>query len=52
MNSLYFYELPIGQLFTRNGNDYRKKSSRTACLLCSGRVFYFALKEVIHPIVN
>ena len=50
MYSRQFHELPIGRLFTLNGNDYHKQSSRTARMLSTGRVFYFAQKDVIHPI--
>jgi hypothetical protein len=50
MFSRQFDELPVGRLFHCNGNDYFKQSTRTARLLSNGRVFYFAQREVIHPI--
>jgi hypothetical protein len=52
MYSRFFHELPIGRLFTLNGNDYHKQSSRTARMLSNGQVFYFVLKDVVHPIAN
>ena len=52
MYSRYFNELPVGRLFHCNGNDYLKQSTRTARMLSNGRVFYFSIKEVIHPIAN
>lgn len=50
MFSRQFNELPVGRLFHCNGNGYFKQSTRTARLLSNGRVFYFAQREVIHPI--
>jgi hypothetical protein len=45
-----FAYIRIGQLFHVNGNDYQKKSTRTAVLLSHGRTFYFSKNEVVHPI--
>ena len=50
MYSREFRELPVGRLFRCNGNDYLKQSTRTARMLANGRVIYFRLSEIIHPI--
>jgi hypothetical protein len=50
MTGLDFAELRIGRLFHLNGSDYIKQSSRTARMLCNGRVFYIGKTEYIHPI--
>lgn len=50
MYSKEFNEVRVGRLFRYNGNDFCKQSTRTARLLMNGRVFYFAQKEVVHPI--
>ena len=50
MTGLDFQELRIGRLFHLNGNDYIKQSTRTACMLNNGRVFYIGKTEYIHPI--
>lgn len=42
-----FKELHIGAIFTDNGNDYIKKTSRTAYLIKYDKVFYFKAKEVV-----
>ena len=49
MYSLEFNEVRVGRMFHMNGNDYVKSSTRTARMLCNGRVFYFGQKEVVHP---
>jgi len=36
----------IGELFSNNGNDYIKKSTRTALMLNASRTFYFGQQEV------
>ena len=45
-----FVDIRMGRLFHVNGNDYQKKSTRTAVLLSTGRTFYFSKNEVVHPI--
>jgi len=45
-----FSDIRVGSLFHVNGNDYQKKSTRTALLLSYGRTFYFRKNEVVHPI--
>ena len=50
MTGLYFSELAIGRLFHLNGNDYIKKSTRTARMLCNDRTFYIGKNEYIHLI--
>lgn len=50
MFSRYFVFLDKGRLFHYNGNDYMKQSTRTAKMLSNGRVFYFKVNDVIHPI--
>jgi hypothetical protein len=50
MYSLEFSSLRVGRLFRCNGNDYHKQSTRTARMLCNGRVFYFGQGEIVHPI--
>ena len=45
-----FGELSKGRMFRVNGNDWLKQSTRTARMLSTGRVFYFAQSEVVHPI--
>jgi len=44
---LSFKELHIGAIFTNNGNDYIKKTSRTAYLIQYNKVFYFKANEVV-----
>ena len=50
MTGLYFAELRIGRLFHLNGNDYIKRSTRTALMLNNARIFYIGKAEYIHPI--
>ena len=45
-----FWELAVGRMFRMNGNDYIKRTGRTARMLSNGRVFYFGQKEVVHPV--
>ena len=45
-----FEDIRVGSLFHVNGNDYQKKSTRTAMLLSCGKTFYFRKNEVVHPI--
>lgn len=52
MFSRYFEFVPKGGLFRMNGNDYIKQSTRTARMLSNGRVFYFKVGDVVHPIAN
>lgn len=42
-----FKELNIGAVFTDNGNDYIKKTSRTAYLIKHNKVFYFKANEIV-----
>ena len=42
-----FKALPIGARFEYNGNDFFKRSTRTAFLIRFERVFYFRLKDVV-----
>ena len=49
MYSTTFADLPIKRLFSLNGRDYMKQSTRTAKMLANGRVFYFSKTEVVHP---
>ena len=42
-----FKELHIGAIFTDNGNDYIKKTSRTAYLIKYNKVFYFKANEYV-----
>jgi hypothetical protein len=46
----YFSDLPIGAFFTHNGNECRKRSTRTADLLAYNRHFYFAGHDPVEPI--
>ncbi len=50
MYSLAFNELRVRRLFRFNGNDYIKNSSRTARMLCNGRIFYIGQADIVHPI--
>jgi hypothetical protein len=47
-----FSEIRVGQLFTENGNTYRKRSTRTAEIvepeLFAGRWFYFRPYETCY----
>ena len=45
-----FAEIPVGQLFHLNGNDYLKQSSRTARMLSNHRVFYIGKNELVHKV--
>lgn len=45
-----FNELAVGRLFRVNGNDWVKRSTRTARMLSTGLTFYFKQREVVHPI--
>jgi hypothetical protein len=45
-----FKEVRVGRMFRANGNDYIKQSTRTARMLCNGRVVYFGQREGVHPI--
>lgn len=47
--SKYFSEMRVKGLFSMNGNDYVKQSSRTARMLSTRRVFYFRAGDVVHP---
>lgn len=42
-----FKDLHVGAIFTDNGNEYIKKTSRTAYLIKYNKVFYFKAKEVV-----
>lgn len=42
-----FKGLHIGVIFTYNGNDYIKKTTRTAYLIKYNKVFYFKANEVV-----
>ena len=46
MQYAYFNELPIGASFVSNGNQCRKRSTRTAELIDFKRWFYFSAKEL------
>ena len=50
LTGLEFSELRIGRLFHLNGCDYAKQSTRTARMLCNGRIFYFGKTVYVHPI--
>ena len=50
MTGLDFSELKIGRLFHLWGRDYIKQSTRTARMLCNGRIIYFGKGEYVHPI--
>lgn len=50
MYSLEFNQVRVGRMFSLNGNDYIKQSTRTARMLSNGRVFYIGQKEVVHPV--
>lgn len=50
MYSLEFNQVRVGRMFHLNGNDFIKKSTRTALMLMNGRVFYIGQKEVVHPV--
>jgi hypothetical protein len=45
-----FQEIVVGKLFSLNGNDYEKRSSRTARMLSNGRVFYIGKSELVYSI--
>lgn len=49
MYSTTFEDLRIGRLFSMNGCDYIKQSTRTAKMLCNGRAFYIGKTDVVHP---
>jgi hypothetical protein len=49
MSTKYFSSLAIKSLFSLNGNDYVKQSTRTARMISNGRVFYIRQKEVVRP---
>lgn len=42
-----FSLVPVGAVFTYNGNACLKKSTRTARLIEVGRVFYFRNNEIV-----
>jgi hypothetical protein len=44
---LDFKALPVGQTFWYNGNEYTKKSTRTAYLHEFKRVFYFGQNDIV-----
>ncbi len=46
-----FQEIEIGKLFHLNGNDYEKRSSRTARMLSNDKTFYIGKSELVYPIV-
>ena len=50
LTGLDFADIRIGRLFHLNGCDYVKQSTRTARMLCNGRIFYFGKAEYVHPI--
>lgn len=50
MYSREFWELAQKRMFRYNGNDYVKQSSRTARMLSNSRVFYFRMRDRVHPI--
>lgn len=50
MSSKEFQEIAIGKLFHINGNDYVKRSSRTARMLSNGKTFYFKKEEHVFPV--
>ena len=47
----YFKELPVNATFSLNGNQYLKKSTRTAGIVCpeeyANTWFYFAEKDLV-----
>lgn len=45
-----FRKLCLGDKFTYNGNEYEKKSSRTAILIAYNRVFYFKQGDLIRQV--
>ncbi len=45
-----FSEMQIGKCFHFNGNDYEKRSTRTARMLCNGRTFYIGKSDIVYPI--
>ena len=51
MTHIEFNALPIGSLFSYNGNKYIKRSVRTAAILCpieyKGTWFYFRKKDMV-----
>lgn len=47
-----FSAVTVGKLFHLNGNDYIKNSTRTARMLCNGRIFYIGKTEYVHRIAN
>lgn len=44
-----FKDVPIGVIFTHNGNECKKVSTHTAKLLAFGRTFYFGMREDVEP---
>ena len=44
-----FVEIKVGGLFRLNGNDYEKRSTRTARMLSNGRTFYVGKNELVYP---
>ena len=49
MIKLEFKEIKINGLFHLNGNDYEKRSTRTARMLSNGRIFYIGKSELVYP---
>ena len=45
-----FSEMKIGKCFHFNGNDYEKRSTRTARMLSNGRTFYIGKNDIVYPI--
>ena len=47
-----FEEIKINHIFNHNGTRWVKKSTRTAVLHSTNRVFYFSKKEIIYPFIR
>ncbi len=45
---MQFKDLELSQEFTHNGNNYIKNSDRTAKMLSTSKVEYFASYTIIH----
>lgn len=51
MKTFYdFKEVPVGKTFWSNGNEYLKRSTRTAWLIKYNRTFYFRNSDLVRII--
>lgn len=51
MRTFYdFREVPVGDTFWSNGNEYVKRTTRTARLIKYNRIFYFRNDDLVRII--